>query len=579
MREKHKKIVMLFISTIIFYSAAIQAEIKTLVDAQILEHGNVLGNSAVYPPTDRVVVGDPSLLQGNMALLHAQEVAQIINDTAGEGAQLMEECCWRPQPSVYSNFVVATTQDILSTGNNLPFVFPPEQLYNPDDAPDLKGPSRDLGRPMIGIPTTFGEHMVSVFSQMVRIRDNFSIPAQLDGMDRFTYEWMSTLTTGIPAGFNFTSDKLPPDSLASRLVWNWSYEGKKYRQYREGEGSYSAHPNAYLDNFRDYYSWACVVCLGAGFYDTLGMYDQQADGTYTANEYYTAIVSLLSQDQQTWLANQFAEGFRNANNTADAPPLQVSLGLTMQSQQTNNPTTVDSDATYGTHCHSAAEVYIPIDAMALDKKYVGNVFDSGDEGHDYVTDSYMAGYPNTSDATPTFGDFTSMQSQVDSNLTAAYTTVTNGDLIYWDKLLEHSMFPGQRFQFSAWARIDRPWEGTYFPDDIDLVDETRDIETGVLYSQACVPQVTATSSIYCGKDISLYNHVEIVSQTAGAVLIGTAGNDLLVADTVGGSTIIGNAGDDCLIGGNAGDQIIGGAGHDTCSNDVGDSTSSCETFL
>lgn len=62
-------------------------------------------------------------------------------------------------------------------------------------------------------------------------------------------------------------------------------------------------------------------------------------------------------------------------------------------------------------------------------------------------------------------------------------------------------------------------------------------------------------------------------------LIGTAGNDLLVADTVGGSTIIGNAGDDCLIGGSAGDQIIGGAGHDTCSNDVGDSTSTCETFL
>jgi Ca2+-binding RTX toxin-like protein len=100
-----------------------------------------------------------------------------------------------------------------------------------------------------------------------------------------------------------------------------------------------------------------------------------------------------------------------------------------------------------------------------------------------------------------------------------------------------------------------------------------------LYSTACIPQATATSTLYCGKDISLYNHVEIVSQTAGAVLIGTAGNDLLVADTVGGSNIIGNAGDDCLIGGNAGDQIIGGAGHDTCSNDVGDSTSSCETFL
>jgi hypothetical protein len=152
--------------------------------------------------------------------------------------------------------------------------------------------------------------------------------------------------------------------------------------------------------------------------------------------------------------------------------------------------------------------------------------------------------------------------------------------LVYAQFLERSMFPEQRFQFSAWAQIDRLWEGTYFPDDIDLVDETRDTETGKLYSTACIPQATATSStLYCRKDISSYSHVEIVSQTAGVVLIGTAGNDLLVADTVGGSTIIGNAGDDCLIGGSAGDQIISGAGYDICSNDVGDSTSTCETFL
>ena len=172
-----------------------------------------------------------------------------------------------------------------------------------------------------------------------------------------------------------------------------------------------------------------------------------------------------------------------------------------------------------------------------------------------------------------------MAPQVVSGESRAFQEVGNADIAYNSPWSYHAMHPGKFAQISAWARIDRPWEGTYFPDDIDLADETRDTETDELYSTACIPQATATSPLYCGKDISLYNHVEIVCQTAGAVLIGTAGNDFLVADTVGGSTIIGNAGDDCLIGGNAGDQIIGGAGHDTCSNDVGDSTSSCETFL
>ena len=570
---KHKKFIQVFTALVLSVGIT-QAEIKSLVDAHIQAHGNQLGDLADTVYTGRVKIGYQDTLLDNPALRHAKEVADIINDNVNGGAQLIEECCWRPQPANYTNFVLGTTQDILSASGT-PV---PEDFYNPSDAPNTLVIPSDSGRPTLPIPLTFSEHMASVFDQMVQVRDGYASPIGGDGMDQFSYDWISTLTAGIPSSFDFATDKLPSDSLASRLIWNWSYQIKKYRQYRDGLGGYDPHTDAFLDAFRDYYAWSCIVCAGAGFYDTVGMYDIDADGNYVANEYYDAIVALLSPAQQAWLAIQDNEGFIDSAG-APAPPLQISLGLTLQSQQVNNPALPDEQATYGTHCHAASEVYIPVDPMALDKK-LGDLILTGQEGYDYNTNSYMAGRPNASGLIPTFGDFTTMQNQVSTDLSGTFTELTNADIVYWDRYQKHAMFTGQRFQFAAWSRIDRPWEGTFFPNDIDdLVinggDGTVDTETGLPYATSCVDEapVPVTSALYCGQPSSFYDHVEIVSQIGGVVLSGTAGNDLLVADTVGGSTLVGHDGDDCLIGGPGNDNLVGGAGTDTI--DGGDGVDSC----
>jgi|GEM_PF-6608358 len=555
-------------------SITARADIKEDVDALILVHGNQLGAIADSIPSGRLQIGRGDVVNGNMGMLHAREVAQIINDdSVTEGARLMEECCWRPQPAIYPNFVVSSMQDILSANQISPPVAP-EDLYNPEDAPDtLSTILLDAGRPTIPIPTTYADHMASVFDQMVRVRDGYvgGLPGA-DSMDQFTYDWMSALTAGIPTGFNFTNGTLlPPDSLASRLIWNWSYELKKYRQFREGVGTYDPHPQAFLDTFRDYYNWACTVCAGAGFYDTIGMYDLNADGVYVANEYYDAIVALLSDTQKTWLAEQYHEGFMKDDGMGGlipAPPLQVSFGLTLQSQQSNNPPVRDSDATYGTHCHTAEEVYIPVDPMALDKNVsdgMANILD-GEEGSEYNTNSYMAGLPNTSGAAPIFQPFDSMQLKVDDDIAFAdtFTQLTNGDIVYWGRRAKHAMFSGQRFQFAAWARVNRPFEGTFFPEDIDLADATIDTEDGQPYWSTCRRDAPAPQ-VYldiCGNPESFYDNVQIVTQSAGVVLTGTTGNDLLVANTDGDSQIDGLGGQDCLIGGAGNDTILGKGGND-----------------
>ena len=286
---------------------------------------------------------------------------------------MLEACCWRPQPATYSNFIVGSVQEVLNAATVPPI---PEDLYNSEDRADLLSSPIDRGRSGFPVPENFGVHMASVLDQIIKVRDHYTatdLPGG-DPMDQHGFDWMSALAAGIPTGFDFSTTsttKLPADSIASRLVWNWSYQIKKYRQYRDGEGEYPGDPAAYLDNFRDYYAWSCIMCLGAGFYDTTGMYDLDADGIYRANAYYDEIVGLLSVASKEFLEQQYDEGFKNPDGS-NAPPLQISLGLTLQSQQKDHPSSSvdypDQEPTYGTHCHASTELYIPIDPMSLDKK-------------------------------------------------------------------------------------------------------------------------------------------------------------------------------------------------------------------
>ena len=71
---------------------------------------------------------------------------------------------------------------------------------------------------------------------------------------------------------------------------------------------------------------------------------------------------------------------------------------------------------------------------------------------------------------------------------------------------------------------------------------------------------TNSSSLFCGKPASFYDHV-IIGTNGNETLSGTSGNDLIIGK--GGNDIIyGNAGNDCLIGSAGDDKIYGGDGND-----------------
>tara|TARA_B110000908_G_scaffold98495_1_gene116272 strand:+ start:64 stop:1542 length:1479 start_codon:yes stop_codon:yes gene_type:complete len=467
----------------------VAANMKSNVDQLILEHGNQLGSLSEYIISDeRIKFGGRDKVINNNALKHAREVATIINDKNGGGAKLMEDCCWRPQPATYSNFITSPVEKLFIAND-------PTKIIN------LVNPS-DPGRRLMKIPSNLGSSMLSVFNQMRKVSDGYNGLNQgqqgLDNMDLFTYRWMKALTAGIPKTLDLETDAMPVDSIISKLTWNWSYELEKYRQYREGGLTSNAgtlhtlpYPDAFRDTFRDNYNWACIVCAGAGFYDTTGMYTLNSEGNYIANSFYTQVVNKLSATQKVWLAKQYDEGFKHADGSS-APPLQVSLGLTMQSQSVNNPSTPDTEATYGTHCHSAQEVYIPIDPMGYDKKMNRNVL-KNEEGSAYNTNSYMAGLHGSDNLVPSLSSFRNMQDQIKlQGSKKTYTELKNGDVVYWDKYNKHSMHPGKRFQFAAWARIDRPYEGTFFPNDIDALTaaggmNTIDGESGEAYGRRCTP--------------------------------------------------------------------------------------------
>ena len=61
-----------FLSSSFLHIRLAQAEIKTLVDAHLLVHGNMLGGVADNVPTSRVQLGMSAVLQDNLALKHAR---------------------------------------------------------------------------------------------------------------------------------------------------------------------------------------------------------------------------------------------------------------------------------------------------------------------------------------------------------------------------------------------------------------------------------------------------------------------------------------------------------------------------
>ena len=130
----------------------VQAEIKSSVDALILEHAQMWNDVADGPTvTERELkIGVQEQVTDNAGIRHVVEVVELLNDTSpGGGAELLEACCWRPQPAISSTYVIGSVQQVLNAGTAPPN---PEDLYNPGDRADLLTVPADQGRAGFPVP-------------------------------------------------------------------------------------------------------------------------------------------------------------------------------------------------------------------------------------------------------------------------------------------------------------------------------------------------------------------------------------------------------------------------------------------
>jgi hypothetical protein len=244
-------------------------------------------------------------------------------------------------------------------------------------------------------------------------------------------------------------------------------------------------------DFRSKYAFACVVCFGAGFYDTSLLHDivSNPDGTKTATakSAYTAIYNStkISTATRNWMATQSNNQYPDTYNWVgpagqsliDGTPLQVSMGPTMQASVGSVRGNFSSDKhVYPTHCHGSTELYKVLNPMQIIDQigtatqhtnaiaalpYTNN---SGIDPYSYITqfgtanfveNMYNAWTKRLIAGDPDYGSF----------LWTGQTPGTDnlGGMFYNGEADYHAMHNGPWFQLTQWARLTSPAEGTFFP--------------------------------------------------------------------------------------------------------------------
>jgi hypothetical protein len=256
------------------------------------------------------------------------------------------------------------------------------------------------------------------------------------------------------------------------LKWGFSYAD---------DGLYYD-PDLQFD-FRSKYAFACIVCFGAGFYDTSLLHTKSGD-TYTATNAYTAIFNQLSQTTKNWMnsnavhGNQYP-GKNDWNGPAGEPtiegtPLQVSTGPTFQaSLGTTRGNNLSDKHIYPTHCHGSTELYKVLNPMRIiDRRGTAIQHTNAIAALPYTTNTSIDPYSYISH----FGTATFVKNMyttwVNRYVSGPYFDsfewtgqVNNGigTMFYNGERDYHSMHNGVWLQLTQWARLTSPAEGTYFP--------------------------------------------------------------------------------------------------------------------
>ena len=229
-----------------------------------------------------------------------------------------------------------------------------------------------------------------------------------------SFNLMQRLAVGLDTNTN--------DGILDNVYWHFSYMGPDSEQLSAG--------------FRNNYAWACILCEGAGFYDTSLLYQIKPGTTST---YYDLLVTRENLPYSyDWLQSR----------PGDQPNLQASIGLTLQASA-NPDDDLDAGSTYPVHNHAGEELYFFLNPYNFTDNRTDN------------TNSYVAGAINADGLRPVFGS--DMAPQVLNDGSRTFQEVGNADIAYNNPWGYHAMHPGKFAQISAWARLTNPEEGTFFP--------------------------------------------------------------------------------------------------------------------
>lgn len=377
----------------------VQADLKSNVFSYLKAYqgfiDDVLTNGFDNPA--RVAVGKPTSLTESTGLVHMYEVIGVI--TSGQ----MNDCCFRSPPDVYENYANAKTEQVMKATT----------ITNPGSEEPFQ------------IPSYLGTQMYELARQFSAVAQGLpSTATGLDKYDGFAIQIMQSLAR------DGTDDE---SNIFGNLLWGWSYIDSAHSELK--------------DSFKDYYIYACIVCDGAGYYNTAGLY---TTNTMTGKLYYDEIVTVDNFPlTYTWLHDK-------AEHQGMRPPLQSSIGLTLQGQAKETEGTLSAGVIYPAHCHQAEELYFALDPMGVSKTAGSDILKDSN-GYGYDTDSYGIGPINYSGIPIKF------EPDLSGQFPQYFMKIKNGDIIYNASTYYHAFNAGARFQFTQWARLTWPQEGTYFP--------------------------------------------------------------------------------------------------------------------
>ena len=393
-------------------SATPPVSLQTRVKAYIFTYGRFLldmytRGSALSDVKDTIYVGMYEEVQGNKAWLHGYEVATMVS-----GGKL-DACCWRATPTKYKDLVSATSAQVLA-GASVPNPGKPGTTFQ--------------------IPSGQKQLFSLLIERMDELNDYYEPVIYNEKYP--TYAWHFLFNSALIQGHDVAPNK---NSVMDKLVWTYSYVNLSYLS----------------SAFKNYYSFACVICYDAGFYDLHGLYNTNQK---TGKLYYDEIVTPANfPHTYAWLMNNFKKSSYYSGKPFNGlrPPPQLSMGPTFQGKSTTAIGHLLDASIYPVHCHQAQEVYFTIDPLDYSRRtHQGPIITPG---LTMDTDSYFIGQANHFSKNPVW------QADMSNQFPDNYIKTPSANIIYNRPRAYHSMHAGKEFQFTTWARLTHPEEGTFFP--------------------------------------------------------------------------------------------------------------------